>query len=68
MTNNYIYIQGKRYNYYDTYKSYKEALKIGKWQKKKNKSKYYILITEGGFFTPKKQYKLYLTRVIKFGW
>ena len=64
---NYIYIQNKRYNYYDTFYDFKKAVKVGKAQKKKNKSKWFILPVEKGFLFPRKAYRLYLNRVMRLG-
>ena len=63
---NYIYIKNKRYVHYDSYPTYKQALKIAQWKKKKNGSKYFILQTETKLFS-KKKYILYLTKIYKIG-
>jgi len=67
MVSNFIFIKGKRYNHYDKYDTYAKALKIGKWQKKKTKSAYFIITIEKGFPFPRRVYHLYLTRVLRFG-
>lgn len=67
MVSNFIYIKRKRYNYYDTYKTYKKAKEIGDYLKRRTNSRYFILISEGGFFSPTKKYNLYTTRVIRIG-
>jgi restriction endonuclease S subunit len=65
---NFIFIKSKRYNYYDTYSNYRDALKEARRQRKKTKSQYFILTIEKGFPIPYKVHKLYLTKVIRFGW
>jgi len=68
MINNYIWIGNKRYYFYDTYNSWLEAYKMGKYQNKKNKKcKYWILIAEQGYLFPYKKYRLYLTKVARLG-
>ena len=44
---------------------FKKAVKVGKAQKKKNKSKWFILPVEKGFLFPRKAYRLYLNRVMR---
>lgn len=68
MTDNYIFIKGRRYNYYDTFRTFAEAHKIAQWQKRKIKSQYFILTVEKGFPGPRKVFKLYLTQYVRFGW
>lgn len=63
--NKYIYVKNKRYYYFDTYSTYRQALSVAKKQYKRNRSKYFILICEKGWLYPYKVYKLYLTNVIK---
>lgn len=58
----YVFIDKKRYFYYDWYPSWEKALEIAKKLKKDNKkNKHWIQITEGGIFSPKKRYALYVT-------
>lgn len=45
----------------------KDALKMAKYYKKKNKSKSRIIKTEEGGFFPRIVYRLYLDKVISLG-
>jgi len=67
MTLRTIYIQGKRYNFFDIYSTREKALAIAHKYKEKTKSQYFILETEEGFFAPRKAFRLYLTRVWRLG-
>lgn len=61
----YLWIKGKRYYYYDTYDTWRQAYAVAKAKNKKNpKNKYYIQKVECGYVIPKFAYKLYMT---KFG-
>ena len=64
MPTRYIWKKGKRYYYYDTYRLKDNAHKIAKYYRKKNKSKYFIIEYEHGWFSPEKRYQLYLNKVI----
>lgn len=69
MTDKVMWIGGRRYYYFDTFKSWRGALSVAKKYKKiKGRSvKYYISVTEGGGFgSPRKYYRLYLTNVVSF--
>lgn len=61
----YIWIKNKRYYYYDNYGTWEEAIKIAKWQKKKNKCRYFILKYEHGYLFPEIRYRLYLDKVFR---
>lgn len=63
-----IYIQNQRYNYYESYKTYEEALKIAKYKKKKTKTKYFIQKVEEGFWFPSKKYRLYFNKIMRLTW
>lgn len=62
-----IYIQGKRYNFFDIYATREKALDIAHKYKERNRSQYFILETEEGFFNPTKGFRLYLTKVWRLG-
>lgn len=56
------------YYLYEIYSTYEEARKIAKHQKKRNKSRYFIMKHQAGGITgwiiPHEMYALYLDRVI----
>lgn len=52
-----------KYYLYDIFTSRKEAIWIAQLHKKKDKSKYFIMETEEGFWFPYKTYALYLNNI-----
>lgn len=61
-----IKIKKKKYYYFDTFKSWKEAYQVYKGYKKiDNKNRYFIIINETGIIAPYKEYKLYMTKIKK---
>lgn len=66
--NRYIWIKGKKYYYYGSYDSWKDAYNTARYYHRRNKKcKYFIQITEAGYLFPYKRFKLYLTGIIKMG-
>lgn len=58
----YKYIQTRKYYYYDSYRSWREAYTVGRYYKRKYKNKYFIdKISDTWGCT---RYKLYMTKVI----
>ena len=61
-----IYFKKTPYYYYDSYSTWEKANEMGRYYKRKLKSKYFILTTEkGGVFAPRKTYKLFLTKIYR---
>lgn len=60
-----IYEKGHTYHLYDSFSSYEKAKKVADMYKKKLNSRYKIIITEEGYWFPKKKIKLYLEKVIR---
>lgn len=58
-----IYIKGTKYFYYDTYTKPQEAYNTGKYYKKKNRSKYYVMKILDGKVFPRTRWRLYMTKV-----
>lgn len=58
-----IFIQNKPYYYFDSYKSYEQALKIAKKYKEDIKNKYFILKTENSIIFPTTIFQLYMTKI-----
>lgn len=66
MPTKFIWYRGKRYYYYDTYDSWREAYNQARWAMRKNKkNQYYIQKVEAGFFIPRIVFRLYLTNTFK---
>lgn len=63
-----LWIRGKKYYYYDTFKSWADAYNIARYYHKKNpKCRYFIVKVEKGYLFPSEYYKLYLTKVARLG-
>ena len=58
----YLFVKNRRYYYFDTFNSYKEALNTAKRMRRSFKSRWYVLKAESGFY-PKIVFRLYLTNV-----
>lgn len=66
MSYKYIWIRGKRYYYYDSFDTWKEAYNQARWAMRKNrKNRYFIQKVEVGFMIPRTVYRLYLTHTFK---
>jgi hypothetical protein len=64
----YKWMRGKRYYYYGSYDSWKDAYKIAKVNTKKiKKNKYFIETVDSGFLFPQIKYRLYMSRVFIIG-
>jgi hypothetical protein len=61
----YIWVKNSRYYLFDTYNTWEEAHKVAMYNKKKNKSKFFILKYESGYLFPQTKYKLYLNKVFR---
>lgn len=65
MTSKYIWKKNKKYYLWDTYNTWQEALKIAKYYRKKNKSRYFIIRKNTGRIITYYQYELYMDKVMK---
>jgi len=65
-----IYKRGIKYYYFDIYDTWKEANKLARYYKKKNRSKYIIIKTERSYWFPtgNNRYILYLSKVKRLSW
>ena len=62
------WVRGRRYAYYDSYGSWREAYDTAKWNGIVNKkNKYFIEKVEEGVLFPRIVYKLYMSHVIRYG-
>lgn len=53
--------QGRRYYYYDTYNTWRQAYTVARYYKRHDKNKYWIFI-DGRY--SKTKYRLYMTKII----
>ena len=61
--NKYIWIKGKRYYYYSSHNTWRDARNLGlRLKRKNNKCQYFILTVEKGVIVPYKTYRLYTTK------
>lgn len=64
----YKWIKGRRYYYYDSFNSWRDAYNVARsLQRKNKKNKYFIEVCEVGYLFPYKKYKLYTTKFARIG-
>lgn len=65
MAYRYIWKKNRKYYLWDNFTTWEKALKVAKYHKKKNGSRYFIIEVEEGWLYPVKRYYLYMDKVMK---
>lgn len=65
MTYKYIWKKNRKYYLWDNFPTWEKALKVARYHKRRNGSRYFIIKAEEGRWFPTIRYYLYMDKVMK---